>query len=91
MKSAGTVNLSLGERSLTRPQYAAAKTALETDLADAAGIAVIDEVMLTAIDLLESHPLRASDAIQISSGCFGTPVCSPLQTRANVLPQRLPA
>ena len=57
----------LRERFLTRSQYAAAKAALETDLADAAVIAMIDEVLLGGISLLESYPLRASDAIQISS------------------------
>ena len=55
------------ERFLTASQYAAAKAALETDLADAAIIAIIDEVLLRGIDLLEKSPLRASDAIQISS------------------------
>jgi uncharacterized protein len=55
------------ERFLTRSQYAAAKAALESDLADAAVIAVIDEVLLVSIGLLEAYPLRASDAIQISS------------------------
>jgi predicted nucleic acid-binding protein len=55
------------ERSLTRSQYRAAKTALETDLADAAVIAMIDEVLLGGIRLLEAYPLRVSDAIQISS------------------------
>ena len=57
----------LRERFLTRSQYAAAKAALEADLADAAVIAMIDEVLLGGISLLESFPLRASDAIQISS------------------------
>jgi predicted nucleic acid-binding protein len=55
------------ERFLTRPQYSAAKAALEADLADAAVIALIDEVLLQSIRPLESFPLRASDAIQISS------------------------
>jgi uncharacterized protein len=57
----------LRERFLTRAQYAAAKAALEADLADAAVITVTDEVLVGAISLLESHPLRASDAVQISS------------------------
>ena len=55
------------ERFLTRSQYLAAKAALEMDLADATAIAMIDEVLLGSISLLESYPLRASDAIQISS------------------------
>jgi predicted nucleic acid-binding protein len=57
----------LRERLLTRSQYTAAKAALEMDLADAAVIAMIDEVLLGGIRLLESYPLRTSDAIQISS------------------------
>ena len=57
----------LRERFLTRAQYAAAKAALEADLADAAVIGMIDEVVLGGISLLESYPVRASDAIQISS------------------------
>lgn len=55
------------ERLLSHSQYAAAKRALEADLADAAVIAMTDEVLLGGIDLLEGHSLRASDAIQISS------------------------
>jgi predicted nucleic acid-binding protein len=55
------------ERFLTRSQYLAARTALEMDLADATTIAMIDEVLVGSISLLESYPLRASDAIQISS------------------------
>jgi predicted nucleic acid-binding protein len=55
------------ERFLTLAQYATAKSALETDLADAAVIAIVDEVLLKSIDLLESYRLRASDAIQIAS------------------------
>ncbi len=57
----------LRKRFLTRSQYAAVKAALEADLADTAVIAITDEVLLGSIRLLESHPLRASDAIQISS------------------------
>jgi uncharacterized protein len=55
------------ERALTPSEYAAAKAALERDLADATVIAMIDEVLQGSVSLLESHPLRASDAIQISS------------------------
>jgi predicted nucleic acid-binding protein len=57
----------LRERFLTRAQYAAAKVALEADLADTTVIALTDEVLLSGIRLLESHPLRASDGIQIAS------------------------
>ena len=55
------------ERFLKPAEYAAAKTALESDLADAAIIQVVDEVLLESIRLLESNPLRTSDAIQIAS------------------------
>jgi uncharacterized protein len=55
------------ERFVSAAQYAAAKSALEADLADAAVIQMIDEVLLRSLPLLESNPLRASDAIQISS------------------------
>jgi uncharacterized protein len=57
----------LRQRVLTKSQYAAAKAALEADLADTTVIAITDEVLVAGIRLLESHPLRASDAIQISS------------------------
>jgi len=56
------------ERLLTSRQYEAAREALGMDLADAAVIAITDEVLLGSVTLLEAHPLRASDAIQISSG-----------------------
>jgi uncharacterized protein len=55
------------ERVLTSSQYAAAKSALESDLGDATIIQLIDDVILGSVRLLESAPLRASDAIQISS------------------------
>jgi predicted nucleic acid-binding protein len=55
------------ERSITPAQYVAAKNALDGDLADAAIIQITDQVLLESILLLESNPLRASDAIHISS------------------------
>jgi len=55
------------ERTLTPAQYAAAKSALESDLADATTIQLTDEVLLGCVRLLESNPLRSSDAIQIAS------------------------
>ena len=55
------------ERLLSNSQYTAAKAALEADLADATIIAMTDEVLLGGVELLESYPLRSSDAIQISS------------------------
>jgi predicted nucleic acid-binding protein len=55
------------ERMLTPRQYAIAKSALESDLTDATVIQITDEVLLNCIDLLETSPLRSSDAIQIAS------------------------
>lgn len=55
------------ERALTATQYAAAKDALETDLADATIIQITDEVIWSCVHLLETNPLRSSDAIQIAS------------------------
>jgi predicted nucleic acid-binding protein len=55
------------ERDLTSAQYAACKSALEADLADATVIQITDEVTLTCIRLLETNSLRSSDAIQIAS------------------------
>lgn len=55
------------ERSLTMAQYAEAKDALESDLGDATIIQITDEVALSCIRLLETSPLRSSDAIQIAS------------------------
>jgi uncharacterized protein len=55
------------ERLLTAVQYSTAKSALEADLADAAIIQITDEVTLKSIRLLETNPLRSSDAVQIAS------------------------
>jgi predicted nucleic acid-binding protein len=55
------------ERFVTSAQYAAVKSALESDLTDATIIQMIDDVIISSIRILESTPLRASDAIQISS------------------------
>jgi len=55
------------ERTLTPAQYAAAKGALESDLADATVIQITDEVLLASVRLLETNPLRSSDALQIAS------------------------
>ena len=66
------------------------KAALEADLADAAVIALIDEVLLSAIALLESHPLRASDATQISSALLWKADLCASADAANAQPDRLP-
>jgi predicted nucleic acid-binding protein len=55
------------ERTLTPTQYAAARRALELDLSDATVIQITDEVLLGYVQLLETNPLRSSDAIQIAS------------------------
>ena len=55
------------ERTLTITQYEAAKSALESDLTDATIIQPTDEVLLGCVRLLETNPLRTSDAIQIAS------------------------
>ena len=79
----GTTNLAVGvlclpeiisalcrrrrERFITKAQYEASKAALESDLADTTVIQIIDDVVLQTLHLLEAHPLRASDAIQVAS------------------------
>ncbi len=58
------------EHFLKPAEYASAKNALEADLSDAAIIQITDDVLIQLIQsvrLLESHPLRSSDAIQVSS------------------------
>jgi len=55
------------ERFLKPSEYASAKNALEADLADATIIQITDEVLIHGVRLLESHALRSSDAIQVSS------------------------
>lgn len=55
------------EKLLSPAHYAASKTALEADLADATVLQMTDEVALETIRLLETYPLRSSDAIQIAS------------------------
>ena len=55
------------ERVLTQVQYSSARNALEADLADATVIQTTDEVILSCVRLLETSPLRSSDAIQIAS------------------------
>lgn len=55
------------ERFLKPAEYVTARSALEADLADTTIIQLADEVVLGAIRLLEGSPLRASDALHISS------------------------
>ena len=55
------------ERTLTSAQYITARNALEADLADATVIQITDEVTVSCVRLLETSPLRSSDALQIAS------------------------
>ncbi len=55
------------ERTLSPAQYATAKNALDADLADATVIQITDEVTLNCLRILETNPVRSSDAIQIAS------------------------
>jgi hypothetical protein len=55
------------ERFLKPSEYTSAKAALDADLADATIIQITDEVLIDSARLLESNPLRASDAIHVSS------------------------
>ena len=48
-------------------EYVQVKHALDADLGDATVVQITDEVLIASVRLLESHPLRASDAIQVAS------------------------
>ena len=78
------------ERLLKPAEYAAAKSALERDLADTTIIQLIDDVIVESIDLLERHPLRASDAIQIASYESTSTACaSSLGTAVGFTPNQI--
>ena len=55
------------EKLLTKTQYETVWKALASDLADVTVIQIADPVLLHSIQLLEAHPLRASDAIHVAS------------------------
>ena len=55
------------ERSINTVQYSAAKQALELDLEDVTVIQIVDSVVLRSVQLLETNPLRAADAIHVAS------------------------
>jgi predicted nucleic acid-binding protein len=47
-------------------QYLEAKRALLSDIADASVVAITDEVVARAVELLERWPLRSSDSLHIA-------------------------
>ena len=55
------------ETKLTRAQYNTLKTNVVADLGDADICEITTDVMNRVIDLLESNPLRAMDAIHLAS------------------------
>ena len=55
------------ESKLTREQYEATKQLLVADVRDATIVALTQTVLARSVDCLEQHPLRASDAIHVSS------------------------
>ena len=55
------------ETKLTRAQYNTLKTSVVGDLGDADICEITTDVMNRVIDLLESNPLRAMDAIHLAS------------------------
>ncbi len=56
----------LRERSLTRQDYAQAKQRLSQDVRDAVIINLTPDVVQASLVLLETHSLRAMDALQIA-------------------------
>ena len=54
------------ERSLTRTQYTTAKQCLLEEVRDADIINLVPVVVARAVDVLESSPLRAMDALHIA-------------------------
>jgi uncharacterized protein len=54
------------ERELSRPQYLEAKQALLSDIEDASVVAITDEVVSRAVELLERSPLRSSDSLHVA-------------------------
>jgi predicted nucleic acid-binding protein len=55
------------EGKLTQRQYSRAKRALFEDIEDASVVAVTEQVVARAVELLEGWPLRSSDSIHIAS------------------------
>jgi len=54
------------EGKLSRQQYLEAKRALFSDIEDASVVAITDQVVGRAVELLEHWPLRCSDSLQVA-------------------------
>ena len=61
-----SLNRCIREKRLSRREYATIKEHLSDDLRDVTIINLTPEVIATATTLLESHPLRAMDALHIA-------------------------
>lgn len=55
------------EKKLSHQQYLKARQALFEDAEDASVVAVTDQVVTRAVELLERWPLRSSDSLHIAS------------------------
>jgi predicted nucleic acid-binding protein len=55
------------ERSLSAPQYAAAKAALLSDIRDAEIVGLIEPVVAGTVNILEGANVRALDAIHVAA------------------------
>jgi len=60
------LNRRVREGVLPQSGYEQAKAQLATDLGDAVVLQLTPDVVATAVTLLESHPLRAMDALRIA-------------------------
>jgi hypothetical protein len=54
------------EGELSGPQYLKAKQALFSDIEDASVVAITDQVVARAVELLERWPLRSSDSLHVA-------------------------
>jgi len=54
------------EGELSRPQYVEAKRAFFSDIEDASVVAITDQVVARAVELLERWPLRSSDSLHVA-------------------------
>jgi predicted nucleic acid-binding protein len=61
-----TLNRLVREKSLTRAAYRKLKAEAVGDLADADIVQITPEVLASVVSLLESHPLRAMDALHVA-------------------------
>ncbi|MCY3020245.1 MAG: type II toxin-antitoxin system VapC family toxin [Planctomycetota bacterium] len=60
------LNRSVRERRITAQQYATVKRRLLEDVRDAVVVNLTPGVVAAAVALLEAHPLRAADALQVA-------------------------